>query len=169
MRRRELLLLLGGAITAPDASRAQQKAVPVIDLLGSTSRGAPFVAAFLEGLAETGYVEGQNAAIEYRWAEGRYDRLPALAAELVKRGVDMIVTQGGIPPTLAAKSATSMIQSGVVARVVPRSRTEITMQATPTRTTLPAPILSVRWLASGIANIAPRPSAAINMPVSKAE
>ena len=59
-------------------------------------------AAFLEGLAETGYVEGQNAAIEYRWAEGRYDRLPALAAELVKRGVDVIVTQGGIPPTRAA-------------------------------------------------------------------
>jgi putative tryptophan/tyrosine transport system substrate-binding protein len=109
MRRRELLLLLGGAITAPDASRAQQKAVPVIGLLGSTSRGAPFVAAFLEGLAETGYVEGQNAAIEYRWAEGRYDRLPALAAELVKRRVNVIVTQGGIPPTRAAKSATSTI------------------------------------------------------------
>ena len=66
-------------------------------------------AAFLEGLAETGYVEGQNAAIEYRWAEGRYDRLPALAAELVKRRVDVIVTQGGIPPTRSAKSATSTI------------------------------------------------------------
>jgi len=83
--------------------------MPVIGLLGSTSHGAPFVAAFLEGLAETGYVEGQNAAIEYRWAEGRYDRLTALAAELVKRRVDVIVTQGGIPATRAAKSATSTI------------------------------------------------------------
>ena len=81
----------------------------MIGFLGSTSRGAPFVADFLEGLAETGYVAGQNAAIEYRWAEGRYDRLPALAAELVKRRVDVIVTQGGIPATRAAKSATSTI------------------------------------------------------------
>jgi putative ABC transport system substrate-binding protein len=93
----------------PSALRAQQKTMPVIGFLGSTSRGATFVAAFLEGLAETGYVEGQNAAIEYRWAEGRYDRLPALAAELVKRRVDVIVTQGGIPATRAAKSATSTI------------------------------------------------------------
>jgi putative tryptophan/tyrosine transport system substrate-binding protein len=109
MRRRELMLVLGGAMTAASGLRAQQKAIPVIGFLGSTSRNAPLVAAFLEGLAETGYVEGQNAAIEYRWAEGRYDRLPALAAELVKRGVDVIVTQGGIPPTRAAKSATSTI------------------------------------------------------------
>ena len=107
MRRRELMLLLGGAMTAARTLHAQQKAMPVIGFLGSASRSAPLVAAFLEGLAETGYVEGQNAAIEYRWAEGRYDRLPALAAELVKRGVDVIVTQGGIPPTRAAKSATS--------------------------------------------------------------
>jgi putative tryptophan/tyrosine transport system substrate-binding protein len=110
MRRRDFVILLAGAMGGrPSAVRAQQKAMPVIGFLGSTQRGAPFVAAFLEGLAETGYVEGQNAAIEYRWAEGRYDRLPALAAELVKRGVDVIVTQGGIPPTRAAKSATSTI------------------------------------------------------------
>ena len=104
MRRRDFVILLAGAMGGrPSAVRAQQKAMPVIGFLGSTSRGAPFVAAFLEGLAETGYVEGQNAAIEYRWAEGRYDRLPALAAELVKRGVDVIVTQGGIPPTRARR------------------------------------------------------------------
>ena len=111
MRRRELLLLVGGAVTAPHALRAQQKAMPVIGVLSSTTPGssAANMAAFLQGLAETGYVEGQNAAIEYRWAEGRYDRLPALAAELVKRRVDVIVTQGGIPPTRAAKSATSTI------------------------------------------------------------
>ena len=110
MRRRDFIILLTGVMGGwPSVLRAQQKAMPVIGLLGSTSRGAPFVAAFLEGLAETGYVEGQNAAIEYRWAEGRYDRLPALAAELVKRRVDVIATQGGIPPTRAAKSATSTI------------------------------------------------------------
>jgi len=98
-------------VTAPHALRAQQKAMPVIGVLSSTTPGssAANMAAFLQGLAETGYVEGQNAAIEYRWAEGRYDRLPALAAELVKRRVDVIVTQGGIPPTRAAKSATSTI------------------------------------------------------------
>ena len=110
MKRRDFIILLAGAMGGwASALRAQQKTMPVIGFLGSTSRGAPFVAAFLEGLAETGYVEGQNAAIEYRWAEGRYDRLPALAAELVKRRVDVIVTQGGIPATRAAKSATSTI------------------------------------------------------------
>ena len=110
MRRRDFTILLAGAMGGwASALRAQQKTMPVIGFLGSTSRGEPFVAAFLEGLAETGYVEGQNAAIEYRWAEGRYDRLPALAAELVKRRVDVIVTQGGIPATRAAQSATSTI------------------------------------------------------------
>jgi putative ABC transport system substrate-binding protein len=109
MRRRELLLLVGGAVTAPHALRAQQKAMPVIGVLSSaTPSNAANVAAFLQGLAETGYVEGQNVAIEYRWAEGRYDQLLALAAELVKRRVDVIVTRG-LPPTRAAKIATSTI------------------------------------------------------------
>ena len=104
MRGRDFIILLAGAAVYPLLAGAQQKAMPVIGFLGGTSRGAPFVAAFFKGLAETGYVEGQNVAIEYRWAEGRYDRLPALAAEFVKRRVDVIVTQGGIPPTRAAKA-----------------------------------------------------------------
>jgi putative ABC transport system substrate-binding protein len=110
MRRRELLLLLGGAMIAPRALRAQQKALPVIGYLGSESPGpfAPFVDAFRHGLSETGYVEGQNLAIEYRWAEGRYDRLPALAADMVGRNVDVIAAFG-IPSALAAKSVTSTI------------------------------------------------------------
>src|SRR5205814_7516880 len=111
MRRRELMLLLGGMMTAARALRAQQKAMPVIGFLSSSSPGptAPYMAAFRQGLSETGYVEGQNVAIEYRWAEGRYDRLPALAADLVGGRVDLIVATGGTPPPLAAKNATSTI------------------------------------------------------------
>jgi putative tryptophan/tyrosine transport system substrate-binding protein len=111
MRRHELMLLLGGALTAARTLRGQQRATPVIGVLGSGSPGplAPFVAAFRQGLSETGYVEGQNVAIEYRWAEGRYDRLAALAADLVGRKVDAILAVGGTPPALAAKAATSTI------------------------------------------------------------
>jgi putative ABC transport system substrate-binding protein len=110
MNRRKLIFLLAGAMSAARALRAQQKAMPVIGYLGSESPGpmAPLVAAFLQGLSETGYVDGQNLAIEYRWAEGDYDRLPALAADLVRRKVDVIATLG-IPSALAAKSATSTI------------------------------------------------------------
>ena len=112
MRRREVMLFLGGAAIAwPLAARAQQKAMPVIGYLSSVSPGpsAPAVAAFRQGLAETGYVEGQNLAIEYRWAEGNYDRRPALAADLVGRKVDLIATGGGPPSAFAAKTATSTI------------------------------------------------------------
>ena len=114
MNRRELILLLGGALTAPRALCAQQKAMPVIGVLGSASpRGgaasAPSVTALRQGLSETGYVEGQNLAIEYRSAEGHYDRLPALAADLVGRKVDVIATSGGASSALAAKAATSTI------------------------------------------------------------
>ena len=85
MKRRELMLLLAGAMTAARTLHAQQKATPVIGYLnaGSPDPSAQSLTAFRQGLGETGYVEGQNVAIEYRWAEGRYDRLPALAADLV--------------------------------------------------------------------------------------
>jgi putative ABC transport system substrate-binding protein len=111
VNRRELLVLLGGALTAAPAVRAQQKAMPVIGFLGGDSPGpvASYLAAFHQGLSETGYVEGQNLTIEYRWAEDHYDRLPALAAELVGRKVDLIVVRGGLPAVLVAKSATSTI------------------------------------------------------------
>ncbi len=110
MRRRELMLLLGGMMTAARAARAQQKPMPVIGYLNGGSPGptAPNAAAFRQGLSETGYVEGQNLAIEYRWAEGRYDRLPALTADLVGRKVDVIAA-AGVPSALAAKNATSTI------------------------------------------------------------
>src|SRR5690242_11495520 len=111
MKRRELMLLLGGAMVVTGPLSAQQKAMPVIGFLsgGSPGPAAPYMAAFQQGLSETGYVEGQNLAIEYRWAEGSYDRLPALAADLVGRKVDVIVATGGIPPLLAAKNATLTI------------------------------------------------------------
>jgi putative ABC transport system substrate-binding protein len=109
MNRRELMLLLGGAMMAARAVRAQQKEMPMIGYLASGSPGpnSPFVAAFRQGLSETGYVEGKNVAIEYRRAEGSYDRLPALASDLVGRKVDVIVTGG--PAVLAAKGATATI------------------------------------------------------------
>jgi len=108
--RRELMLLLAGAMGAPSAIRAQQKAMPVIGYLDGTSPGpgAPLVAAFRQGLSEAGYVEGQSVVIEYRWAEGHYDRLPALVADLVGQKVDVIAT-GSVAGIQAAKSATSTI------------------------------------------------------------
>jgi len=109
--RRELIALLGGAaIEWPFTSGAQQKAIPVIGYLDGTSPGpgAPLVAAFRQGLSEGGYIEGLNLIIEYRWAGGHYDRLPALAGDLVGHKVDMIAT-GSVAGMQAAKSATSTI------------------------------------------------------------
>jgi putative ABC transport system substrate-binding protein len=111
MRRRELILLLGGTAACPLTARAQSKAMPVIGFLNTAapfSVNDPAMAALHDGLRETGYVEGQNLAIEYRWAENHDDRLPALAADLVERKVNVIVAIAGAP-ALAAKSATSTI------------------------------------------------------------
>jgi putative tryptophan/tyrosine transport system substrate-binding protein len=112
MRRREFITLLGSAAAAwPLAARAQQPAMPVVGYLSARNAetDVPMVAAFRQGLHDNGYVEGKNVAIEFRWGEGQYDRLPAIAKELVRRHVDVIVTSGGEITALAAKAETAKI------------------------------------------------------------
>jgi putative ABC transport system substrate-binding protein len=112
VRRRDFIMLLGGAAASwPLTARAQQPAMPVVGILGSVSPGpySRFIEAIRQGLREAGYVEGRNVRIEYRWADGQYDRLTQLATELVDRGVAVIILVGGGPTTAAATAATATI------------------------------------------------------------
>src|ERR1700694_555178 len=113
MQRREFIMLLGGAAAAwPAVAQAQQSgSTPIIGLLAAVAAAGyeRYVDAFRQGLKETGYNDGQNVTIEYRWAGGQYERLPTMAAELVDHKVSVVATMGGVPASLAAKAATTTI------------------------------------------------------------
>jgi len=110
MRRREFITLLGGAVTSPLAARAQQPKTPIVGWMASGVVSPPdHMAAFRAGLKETGHVEGGNVIIDYKWAEGRYERLPEFAADFVARGVAVIAATGAVVSPLAARAATTTI------------------------------------------------------------
>jgi hypothetical protein len=133
LRRRDFLTLIGGSAAAwPLAADAQQAAMPIVGVLDSSSASeySPFLAAFREGLHEAGFVEGRNVAIEYRWAEGRYDRLPSLATELVRIPVAVLVATG-ITAAAAAKATTSCGHRRK--RMMPRCQSQAMVRTTQRR------------------------------------
>jgi putative ABC transport system substrate-binding protein len=134
VKRREFITLIGGAATWPLMARAQQRAMPVIGFLNSASPGpaAPLVTAFREAVARQGHVEGRNLAIEYRWAEGRYERLPGMAADLVNRKVALIAATGGVVAAKAAMSTTSSVPIVFIAGFDPVQEGLVTSIARPT-------------------------------------
>ena len=148
MKRRALLGFLGGtAATGAPAARAQPKAMPVVGFLalGSVGPNAPFTASFVRGLSDGGYEVGKTVAIDFRWAEGHYDRLPTLAAELVDRKVDVIVSQGGSAPTVAAKKATETIPIVFVSGGDPLADGLVTSLARPSGN-----VTGITWISSAL-------------------
>jgi ABC-type uncharacterized transport system substrate-binding protein len=137
IERRKFLATLGGAAAWPLAARAQQSNLPVVGFLhsGSPQGRERRIAAFRQGLAESGYVEGQNVTIEYRWAEERYERLAALAADLVQRQVAVIATPLTVPAALAAKAATNTVPKSALVFCTKLCRNLLSSQCLGTRKT----------------------------------